>query len=113
METEVIYLGHDNSIDLVLKNNNTAIDLSGMNRMTLTFGSVALDSTNSSTQIMTWNKVGYATGELRIKMATVSASRVTPGSYKAILTLYDATETNGIVWGEIPIIVKDEVEGTT
>jgi len=63
---EKVYLGHSNTINLILKQNNTAVDLSGVNKMTLTFNGELLEATASSTLSITWNEAGYVTGETRL-----------------------------------------------
>jgi len=111
MDKELIYLGHDNSIDIILKSNDTAVDLSGMTVMSLTFGTLSIDSTNNATHAITWNKSGYATGEVRIRLG--ETTKLHDRYYDAVLTVYDAASTNGIIWGAIPIKVIPDPEGTT
>jgi hypothetical protein len=111
MNYEIVYLGHDNSIDLLLKSNGTAVSLATVNRMSLTLNDKAVDSTNSTAQPIQWNKNNYVTGEVRISLGTEST--LTPGDYDATLIVYDSTYTNGIVWGAIPLRIKSNMEGST
>jgi hypothetical protein len=105
---EIVYQGHSNSIDCILKANNTAVDLSGYTQMTLSFGTVLISSTNNATHHILWNQAGYEIGEVRLYLGT--DTQISPGSYDAPLVVYNATATAGIVWGKIGVIVKDDVE---
>lgn len=104
MDTEILYLGHDNSIDVILKSDSSAVDTSGFTRMTISIGSVALESTNADDGMIRWNKAGYDVGEVRLYLG--NSSRLDKGQEQASLVVYNATATNGIVWGEIPLIIK-------
>jgi len=107
MEYEIVYLGHDNRIDILLKADGSAVDLSSVTRMTLTFGSVLIDSDNGDTDPIKWAKPGYETGEVRISLGSQS---IAAGDYRAPLLVYDPTNPNGIVWGLLLIQVEAEVE---
>jgi len=108
MEREIVYLGHENSIDLILKADGIAVALTSVTRMTLTLGTTLIDSENGGADPIRWIQTGYATGEIRLFLGdqTISA-----GNYQAPLVVYDPTNTDGIVWGFIPITVIAEVEG--
>jgi hypothetical protein len=107
MQTEFVYLGHDNRIDLILKADGAAVDLSGANRMTLTLGSALIDSDNGEADPIRWAKGGYATGEVRLFLG---GEDLTATDYKAPLVVYDGSNPEGIVWGVIPISIIAEVE---
>lgn len=106
---ENVYLGHSNTINLILKSNSTAVDLSGVTSMTLTFNGVLLTSTNT-TESITWNQAGYATGEVRLHLG--NQTTLSTGIYEAPLIVYESTDVNGIVWGTMPLHIIEEVEGT-
>lgn len=110
MNTEVVYLGHGNRIDLLLKADGVAVALTSVTMMTLTVGTTLIDSNNGAADPIQWAKVGYATGEIRI---ILGAQTILGGKYNAPLIVYDATNEDGIVWGMIPILVKAEVEAPT
>jgi hypothetical protein len=110
MAREIVFKGHDNSIDLLLKANATAVDLSTVLRMTLTVGTVLITSTNNATHPMRWNQAGYATGEARLFLGDVTA--VSTGTYDAPLISYGADYLNGLVWGEVPLIIRSQLEAT-
>ena len=107
--TEHVYLGHDNSIDLLLTADDVAIDTSGITSATLTVGSTKYTSTNDPTHQIKWQGAGYAPGEIRIFLGDQSLK---PRTYNAWLVIYTATATNGIAWGELDIVVHAEVEGS-
>lgn len=107
MKTEIAYLGHDNSIDLVLKADGAAVDLTSVTRMTLSLGSVLIDSDNGSTDPIRWTKSDYVTGEVRLFLGGISAP---PNTYDAWLVVYDPSNVDGIVWGSIKIMIVAEVE---
>ena len=106
---EHVYLGHDNSIDLLLTEDGVAIDTSGITSAVLTVGSTKYTSTNQAADQVKWQGVGYATGEVRLFLGDQSLS---PRTYTATLVIYTATATSGIVWGELDIVVHAEVGGS-
>ena len=110
MNTENVYLGHDNAINLILKSNGSAVDTSGFTKMTLTLGTAAVESANSTASI-SWNAAGYADGEIRLHLG--GHSTITAGRYEAPLIVYNATAASGIMWGNVPLSVISEVEGAT
>lgn len=110
MKLETVYLGHDNSIDVLLKADGVAQDLSGVTKMTLTFGTKKVESTNQTNDPILWNKGGYQTGEVRFFLGGVS---ITPKTYHAPLIVYDVDNDDGIVWGYFDVVVVAEVEAAT
>ena len=110
MNTEIVYLGHDNTIDLLLKSEGVAVDLAATTAMTLTFGSQLISSINgAATDMIWWAKAGYETGEVRISLGH---STITPGTYSAPLVIYESPTTDGIVWGKVKIQIVAEIEAT-
>lgn len=107
MNPEIIWLGHNNPNHLVLKSDGEAVELSSIVRMTLTMGSVLVDSDNGDADPIRWSKDGYETGEVRMYLG---AQSLTPGRCSGVLIVYDLVNTDGIVWGRIPFIVYAEVE---
>ena len=100
MTTEVTYLGHDNTIDLLLKADGIAHDLSSVTRMTLEVDSVTVDSA-ISTSAFDW-----ATGTTGKLILILGDESLIAGEYRATLTVYDSTNTDGIVWGSFKLIVR-------
>ena len=107
METELIYLGHDNSIDLILKSDNVAVDLQSVTKMTISFDTVTISSDNGDTDPIRWRKSNYATGEARLFLGN---QNIPEGRYQAHMVVYDPVNIDGIVWGTVPIVVKEDVE---
>lgn len=112
LEREIVWLGHPgNTIDLRLKSNDSYVDLTSVQSMTLNFGGITLTSTNSTAEVVTWIKPGYLTGEIRINLG--SQATLIPGEYDCRIVVYDLGDTAGVVWGDaIPLLVKPEVEST-
>jgi hypothetical protein len=107
VKNEFVYLGHDNSIDVILKSNSVAVDLASVTRITLTLGAKLIDSDNGDEDPIRWIKVGYVTGEVRFFLG---AQTIRPGNYRAPVVVYDPTNPNGIYWASIPLTVVAEVE---
>ncbi len=103
---ELIWLGRDNSIDLVLYSNSSAIDLVAVTEMRLRLQgtTVILKSTDSTGGIIKWSGAGYGTGEIRI--AGGGSTELTVGRYTATLVVFDPSNSTGLVWdNDIPIRV--------
>lgn len=109
MSTEVVYKDHDNTIDLILKSDGIAQDLSGVTKITATFGDTLVSSTDKAAGLMTWDQAGYDTGEIRI---AIGGESITAETYNVPIIIYDAANANGVVWGYIVIEVKDDVEAS-
>ena len=107
MDYEIVYLGHDNRIDIILKADGSAVDLSSVIRMSLSFDALLIDSDNGDSDPIQWDGVGYATGEVRISLGS---QEIPAGSYRSPLVVYDPSNPDGIVWGRIPIQIEEEVE---
>ena len=100
MITENVYTGHDNTIDLLLKADGVAQDITDATRMTLEVGSTTVDS-DGSADAFNWDT--GVTGKL---ILALGGEDLTAGIYRATLTVYDPTNTNGIVWGTFKLIVR-------
>lgn len=109
MDTEVIYLGHDNRVDLILKASSSAASLAGVTKITMTFDSTLITGSSASSGVITWQGSGYATGEVR---AALGAQSIEPSRYDVPVIVYDSVNTTGLVWDIVPIRVRPEVEGT-
>ena len=108
MDAEYVWLGHDNTIDLILKTDGTATDLASVTKITATFDDTLISNTSASSGTITWS--GYDTGEIRLALG---GATITAGSYKVPIVVYDPANATGVVWGNpIPIVVKAEVEAT-
>ena len=98
--TEDHWIGHDNSIDLILKSKEAgaaaaAVDTSSFTKITATLDDQTISSTNQADDPIRWNQGGYATGEIRIRL---DDETVNAGKHETAIVVYDATNTDGIVW---------------
>jgi hypothetical protein len=117
VETELVFLGHDGSIDLLLKADNqdglgsVAIDLENVTKITATFGVVLVESTDKAAGIITWDQPTYRTGEIRMKLG---AQSIAVGNVDVALVVYDASILNGVVWdSQMPFRIIGEVEASS
>jgi hypothetical protein len=98
---ELIWKGHNNSVDLQLFSNDSAVDLSPITEMRIVMDdSIVIVSTNSASGSIKWNQAGYALGEIRITAGTYSC--LSTGVHIGTLLVYDGSNLNGIVWDDIP-----------
>jgi len=113
MITETVYNSRDNTIDLLLKSDSSgsmaAEDLSSVTRMVLQIGTAAdpdsIAEIDSDDDASIWDWTTGTTGKVTIDLGGES---ITAGSnYLARLIVYDAANTNGIVWGYFRLDVKD------
>ena len=117
METEFVFLGHDNTVDLKLFADNqdglgfVATDLENVTKITATFGAVFIESTDKVNGLITWDQPTYETGEIRMKLG---AQALGAGDVDVALVVYDASTLGGIVWdSQMPFRVIEEVEAPT
>jgi hypothetical protein len=106
---EYVWLGHDNHVNVILKEDGSAVDTSGLTKITITLNSTTYSSTNQANDPIRWNQGGYDTGEIRIDLG---GETIPVGRYRAYIVVYDATNTDGIVWSDLTIRVKAEVESS-
>ena len=104
---EIIYLTHNNTIDLLLKSDGVAQDLSAVTKITATFGSTTISSTNKVTGAIKWDNAGYETGEIRLDLGSQDLVAM---SYYVPIVVYDTVNILGVVWGYIPVQVKADVD---
>ena len=105
---EIIYLGRDNAIELILKagDSKTAQDLSGVTHMEAVFSGTTFSSVTSGYFDWQDRTVGSGTTTGWVKLTFGQATTLSPGAYKAELIVYDATWDDGLLWGTVPIRVK-------
>jgi len=99
MSVEIVYLGADNVIDLVLLEDGAAVNLGGVTKMSLDFEGTIISSDTSP------DAFDWSTGEGKLSLA-LGAESIATALYNAKLMVYDAENTNGIVWGKLRIVVK-------
>lgn len=109
LDREIVWIGHDNEIKIILKSCGSAVDLSGTTKISLNLNDQTLISKNNTASSMSWNQAGYDTGQVNIHIGHITT--LVPGIYDASLVVYDSASTEGIVWGDtLPLLVKAEIE---
>ena len=108
--TAYLWNDRDNTIDLLLKSGGTPEDLSGVTRMVLqdVAGDWEVDEEDDSGA---FTRSGSVTGKVTL---TLGDQDIPEGRYNVILIVYDATNTNGLVWDRrgFMLTVADSVEVT-
>ena len=101
---ETVYNGRDNVIDLLLKMDGIAQDLSSITKIVLRVGNVAtIENENADDWPIKWSGLGV-TGKIQMKLG---AQGIPAGNtYSARLITYDPVNTNGIAWGSFDLTVK-------
>lgn len=108
MITEIVYIGRDNEISLILKarsptsSDSTVQDITAVSRMQLFVGDLLIDS-QVMPSVFDWTTNGV-NGQLDISIGLVNGLKA--GTFKAKLTVYDATHLNGRVWDHFMLTVK-------
>lgn len=97
--SEIIYIGHDNTIDMELREDGVAVDLSSVTRMTLDFGGGNIIDSATSPFAFNWSSVA---GKVVFKLGNQIISL---GRHNVRLTVYDPANINGIVWGSFVVVV--------
>ena len=111
MSREYIYLGHDNTNDLILKADGSAQDLSTVTKITATFNDdTYIESEDNENGLIKWAVSGYDTGEIRLDLGGQS---ITPGDHDNVpIVVYDPSNTDGILWGYYDFTVVKDPEGS-
>ncbi len=110
MTTEIVYLSHDNINRLILRESGVGQDLSAVTKITATFRDILISSTDKAVGVITWDQVGYVDGEIRLDLG---GQAIPSGTYDDVyIVVYDAVNTNGIVWESFPAEVMAEVEAS-
>lgn len=100
---ETVYLTRDNAIDLLLSADTPDIDYAGVTRVDLLDVACAWSVlSTTSPGALTWSVVA---GGLRLVLK-LGEEPIPVGTHKARVILYDATNTDGVVWGDIGLSVK-------
>lgn len=96
----VVYNGHDNANKVLVDNAGVSENLTlNTLRITFTVDTVIVDSDQDAAAI-TWDVDGLVTMHLGNKSLVA-------GSYSNCrLVLYDAVNTNGVMWAELDVTVK-------
>lgn len=109
MDTQIVWKGHNNRIRLQLKASSSAVSLASVTKITLTFGSTLISNSSAASGAIIWSGASFSTGEVQL---VLGSQTISAGKYDAPLIVYDAANTNGIVWDKIPIRVYDDEEAS-
>ena len=104
MIVETVYTGRDNTIDLLLKDENGAVDLSSVTRIDIVLletGDAISDSDPVNFPIK-WSGTGV-TGKVLLQLGDQG---IVTGMYTARLVVFDPANPDGIVWDEFGLQVK-------
>ena len=107
--TETVYLGRDNSIDLILQANGAVADLSPVTRIDLKIKTTTISSTDPAAGPVKWCQPGYATGEIRLFLGNVAGLTAAKTSVPCYIVVYDPLNPDGIVWGQIPLLIQSGI----
>ena len=103
MATRIIYTGRDTNIKYQLLDQGQPKDLSNLSKIDLIFSSTV----KVTGTIGTTTPLDFATTstELVLKFGAII---IPSGSYPSIkVVVYDADNPNGLIWGEIALVVRD------
>ena len=108
MATRIIYTGRNTNIKYQLLDQGAPKDLSNLNKIDLIFtSSVKVSGTIGTTAPLDFSTVPT---ELVLKFSSVV---IPSGSYPSIkLIVYDSDNPNGLIWGEISLVVRDNPYST-
>ena len=103
MATRIIYTGRDTNTKYQLLDQGQPKDLSNLSKIDLIFSStVKVTGTIGTTAPLDFSTVST---ELVLKFSAVT---IPSGSYPSIkVVVYDADNPNGLIWGEIALVVRD------
>lgn len=102
MINEFVYSDRDNTIDFILKADKVAQDLSGVTKMELVDDAGSLDTISSVTSSSAFDWSSSTTGKLLLKLGNLD---IATGSYIFRLVVYDASNTNGIMWDKFSVTI--------
>ena len=102
MITIKIYKDRDNIASVELQVHGTGQDIRNLTRATMTLGDLMLDSVIHS-GVFDWTTYGLS-GQLDIAAGHVS--KLVKGTYTSVLTVFDATYPNGLVWAKLITLVE-------
>lgn len=106
MDTEVIYIGRDNTVDMILKSDGSAVDLSDVYSIRAYFSGTTVVSSDYANGPIKWQNgslTGWDLGEIRLD---VGSEGITAGYHDVEIETYDISNIRGLIWGSIPIEVK-------
>ena len=90
---EVAFIGRDGAIIKQLTENDSAVDLSVVTRITLDLDNGMVIDSQSAPAVFDWS-AGNGVVAMKLGIATIPA-----GSYVATLFVYDPSNPLGVAWG--------------
>jgi hypothetical protein len=106
MITETIYKNKDNIISIELRSNGVAQNIASSTKVTIEFGGAVLSSATATAGAFDYTSYG-SSGRLDMKLGhEADVKTMKAGQYKAQLTVFDTTYTNGRVWDDLIIEVR-------
>lgn len=108
MDREVVYIGRDNDIRVLLRQAGvllTTAQMDTITKMELHAGGDFVVSLNETTHPIQWRKVGYQPSEVRFFLRDVTWPL---GALDGTLIVFPTDYPNGIVWGHIPLELYPE-----
>jgi len=105
-QREQIWIGRDNTIEIILKANGVAQSLSSVTHMEFVISGTTYSSVTSG--YFDWESRGTGSGTTTgwTSLSFGGAPGLTPGTFDAELIVYDPANTSGIVWGELPLRIR-------
>ena len=107
MLREIVYKARDNTIDLLLKADGSAVNLIPVTKMWLDLNNDTIIKSEDGELpegVFDWDSEG-ANGVLKLKLGGLTA--LTSGqTYEIDLIVFDASNTDGINWGKFSIEVE-------
>lgn len=105
MIIEKVYNGRDNTIDLLLKADGAAVDLAAVTRMQLVVGETTIDS-STAPAAFDWSPTPAVTGKVVLALGALGDDSIPAGEGQtATLYVFDASNPNGICWGQLRLDV--------
>lgn len=100
---ETIYDGRDNVVSLVITEDGVPVsDLSGLTRVVLTVGGVAVDSDDAGSDVIWWTDSAVYDGQtVDVLKLRLGHQNIPLGTYtNGCLILFDAVATSGIIYAD-------------
>ncbi len=103
--SETIYINRDNVIRLQLLENGVAQSLITVTKIGVKFKSIEITNEVSTTWPIKWTEL-TETGEIQLRLGNES---LLPDHYRGNMDIivYSADNLNGVVWGNINVVVRD------
>jgi hypothetical protein len=102
MAEEIVYIGdYDNTIDLRLDSDGTAIPLDSVTQIDANIEGVGVTSANAADDLIRWDQLGYAEGEIRCQFGAITD--LPEGHRNCWFIVYDPTNPHGVVFGPVKL----------